>query len=479
MVSTKDYDALIVNDVEPKSMNISISEIVNKYKKGKIVIPEIQRGFVWRKEKARDLILSLIQGYPIPPIYTIKTGDKYLVIDGQQRLKTILWFMNALNDKDKQVVEKILGNPKLDVRYVYRKYNEISYNINHDKLVELFRDSNIEVFREWLEERQLEFKVIELKTTDINQASNIIIDIFVRLNKGATVISEYDIVRALNINEMKPYFEVLDKLGNNKYIREVYSSEYFRQTRSFEVMFIITDFLINGMKMIDFNYSGTQSIRKLIPKILRDRREILKSENGIRFIRELEQTLDIAINDAYKVFGDIMFLRPNIDKKYAKITFYKGTPSTLATIFELLTVYYARKYNKDLLYGRRDELRHESIITFMKVFPQHHQTYSLYGDYLRMRDSVIEMIRRLSQEPSKTYYERSPKELKIFLWEHYISQNGQYPQCPYCKRPIRNINESDLAHIEPYSKTKSSDILNVVITHSDCNRYYGNKHLKI
>jgi len=270
---------------------------------------------------------------------------------------------------------------------------------------------------------------------------------------------------------MKPYFDLLNKLSNNQHLRKMFSSEYFYQTRSFEITFIITDFLINGNMVFDHKYSVTNPMKNILPAILRDRREVINSIDGLTFIKNLEQTLETAINDVYRVFGDIMFIRPNIDKKYAKITFYKGAPSLLASVFELLTVYYARKYNKDLIYHRKNELRHEAIITFLKLFPQNTQTYSQYGNFLRMKKAIIDMVKRLLVSKSSTYYDRSPKELKEFLWELYISKNGKKPICPYCGREITNIDESHLSHIEPFSITKNSDILNIVIAHKECNEY--------
>ena len=56
--------------------------------------PEFQREFVWSKDFKGDLILSLLKGYPIGNI-TLWENDKgnYEIVDGQQRIKTIFWFI--------------------------------------------------------------------------------------------------------------------------------------------------------------------------------------------------------------------------------------------------------------------------------------------------------------------------------------------------------------------------------------------------
>lgn len=60
----------------------------------------VQRGFVWDKKRQTLLIDSMLRGYPIPPMYTIKVGTNangtgiYDCLDGKQRCTTIAQFLN-------------------------------------------------------------------------------------------------------------------------------------------------------------------------------------------------------------------------------------------------------------------------------------------------------------------------------------------------------------------------------------------------
>lgn len=61
------------------------------------VDPDIQRGKVWTLKDKSDLIVSMIEEYPIPPFYLENYGEdlsKYEIIDGQQRNDGIVEFMN-------------------------------------------------------------------------------------------------------------------------------------------------------------------------------------------------------------------------------------------------------------------------------------------------------------------------------------------------------------------------------------------------
>jgi uncharacterized protein with ParB-like and HNH nuclease domain len=80
--------------------NISIKNILSLVEQDRIAIPEIQRPFVWKKSKIRDLIDSLYRGYPVGYIITwesdsaiLKGGGKSygkaILIDGQQRITAL------------------------------------------------------------------------------------------------------------------------------------------------------------------------------------------------------------------------------------------------------------------------------------------------------------------------------------------------------------------------------------------------------
>ena len=82
----------------------SVQDLVNQIKRREIVLPEMQRRYVWKSSQVRDLIDSLYRGYPSGAILLWETpGDvqlqsfaveqdgspissQQLLLDGQQRL---------------------------------------------------------------------------------------------------------------------------------------------------------------------------------------------------------------------------------------------------------------------------------------------------------------------------------------------------------------------------------------------------------
>jgi len=104
----------------------NIYTLLGWVKSGEIAIPEIQRPFVWKPVKVRDLLDSLYRGYPIGYLITwhtpnlrLKDGTlstgKRILIDGQQRvtaLMTALLGREVLNKDYESERIRIAFNPQ-------------------------------------------------------------------------------------------------------------------------------------------------------------------------------------------------------------------------------------------------------------------------------------------------------------------------------------------------------------------------------
>ena len=121
----------------------AIRELIDQYASETIMLPEMQRGYVWRKTQARDLLDSIYKGYPSGSILlweidenyetrdsSIKIEEKskqavrYLLLDGQQRLTSL--------------VSMIEGNPvKVKVGNQIRDEPiDVFFNMNHPEVYE-------------------------------------------------------------------------------------------------------------------------------------------------------------------------------------------------------------------------------------------------------------------------------------------------------------------------------------------------------
>ena len=69
----------------------------HKWKDGEIEVPAFQRNFVWKQPQASRLIESFLVGLPVPAVflYDQRPARKYLVIDGQQRLRSVFQYFDG------------------------------------------------------------------------------------------------------------------------------------------------------------------------------------------------------------------------------------------------------------------------------------------------------------------------------------------------------------------------------------------------
>jgi hypothetical protein len=86
--------------VRTDAYQMSVGEIVSMYENEEIIVdPEFQRLFRWNIGQKSKLIESLLLGIPLPSIFVFEKDDgKWELIDGLQRISTILEFMGRLRN---------------------------------------------------------------------------------------------------------------------------------------------------------------------------------------------------------------------------------------------------------------------------------------------------------------------------------------------------------------------------------------------
>ncbi|EMV0255521.1 DUF262 domain-containing protein [Vibrio cholerae] len=87
--------------------DMSLGEIVNLYRENELKInPDFQRLFRWDVTRKTRFIESILLGIPIPPIFVFQDKDgNWELIDGLQRLSTILEFTGVLKDSEGKRIE--------------------------------------------------------------------------------------------------------------------------------------------------------------------------------------------------------------------------------------------------------------------------------------------------------------------------------------------------------------------------------------
>lgn len=111
-------------DITATPNDFNVITLHNFVESGAVRIPGFQRNFVWDLSRASKLIESLILGLPVPQLFLYEQArNRFLVIDGQQRLMSIYYFIKKRFPKKEKRVE---------LRAVFDKEGKIPDEILHD-----------------------------------------------------------------------------------------------------------------------------------------------------------------------------------------------------------------------------------------------------------------------------------------------------------------------------------------------------------
>lgn len=119
----------------PQTYNISsygadfdVEGLVKRMERGDVFIPPFQRDYVWNLSDASRFVESLLLGLPVPGIFLAKDPDsnKSLVIDGQQRLKTLQFFFDGyFNPKPDQKTRRIFKLLNVQPQFEGKTYEDL------------------------------------------------------------------------------------------------------------------------------------------------------------------------------------------------------------------------------------------------------------------------------------------------------------------------------------------------------------------
>ena len=129
--NTVEEPPIVQYDITSYGADYTVDGLVRRMNKGDIFIPDFQREYVWNQKEASKLIESLLLGLPIPGIFLAKEGEsnKLLVIDGQQRLKSLQFFVNGyFNPKDGKKTKRIFRLLKVQNKFENLAYESLDEN---------------------------------------------------------------------------------------------------------------------------------------------------------------------------------------------------------------------------------------------------------------------------------------------------------------------------------------------------------------
>ena len=265
---------------KPLPETLTIEDIISDMKKSRFLIrPNYQRSEVKNIQKASYLMESILLGINIPPLFIYKREDKIKeVVDGQQRLLTILGF---------------LGKTYIDERGEAVCTDKDKFRLSKLKILSELNGKTIETVGDKFEEKILEFPmdIIEIEAEQNPDFSQI--DLFLRLNTKPYPIKE-------NTFEMWNAYIDKDIVIKVKEIATQYEKRVFkaRDTR------MKLEELITSLGYLDYrmNQPHTEIINLLNIYKRNDRMcaRIMSKDNVTKTLSELSNTNPEAFLKALK-----------------------------------------------------------------------------------------------------------------------------------------------------------------------------------
>ena len=190
----EDYDSAPPDyQITTYPADFTLQVLHEKWKAGDIIVPNFQRGFVWNQVQASKLIESFLVGLPIPAIflYRERNSEKYLVIDGQQRLMSTFYYLGGK-----------FGSEENSKTFNLKGLNEAS----------AFHEKGFDGLREG-EQRRLKDAVLRafiVQQLDPNDDTSMY-HIFERLNTGGTFLANQEIRNCIYHGKFVEFLEDLNK----------------------------------------------------------------------------------------------------------------------------------------------------------------------------------------------------------------------------------------------------------------------------
>ena len=316
-VDNEDMDKIIDNekfhfDIDYWSYNITYDQLGRLFESGKILIPNMQRGFVWDDIQASRLIESILMGLPLPSLFLIKNIEEgnYMVVDGLQRITSIHSFRynKKLPNRDPKVAGFVLKGVHKEI--TNKTYQELSEEGKTDK----FDMGTINV---------IEFKQ---NKPDKEEA---MYTLFERLNGGGTNLTPQQIRNSIyygTFNDLlNGHAEILNKYFSQKAILNLMPSEALLRIISIH-QYIIK----NYSDILENNYEGISELTSSIAykKIYNDTSnnyhleyKLLERKTDTNKLEEYKEELEKYffkiteyIKSCEKIFNDNVFARFDNEK---------------------------------------------------------------------------------------------------------------------------------------------------------------------
>lgn len=225
MIESENEDDGVIKeyDITSTPNDFNISTLFNLINNGIIKMPPFQRNYVWDIKRASKLIESVILGLPIPQVFLYEKGkNNFFVIDGQQRLLSIYFFIKQRfpNLKGKEILRDFLaGDEQINEKFINEEsfFDDFSLNLSSPvaPTINPLNGLKYETLGDY--KRTFEYlrtiRSVVIKQNEEDEQDSAIYEIFNRLNTGGQNLTAQEIRMSLFYSK---FYEMLLRINKNE-----------------------------------------------------------------------------------------------------------------------------------------------------------------------------------------------------------------------------------------------------------------------
>lgn len=455
---------------KPEPSRNSIDDIARVMDRNMFLVrPSYQRAEVINISKASSIIESILLDISLPPIFIYKRKDGVSeVIDGQQRLLTILGFIGKkyMDESGHQCTSKNSGFALKGLK-ILKHLNNKTYN-------------DLKNIDPSLQDKILDF---ELFVVEIQESLNPVfnpVDLFVRLNNKPYPIRENsfemwnswvdrDIIETIrkNLDKHREWFYIKlvksrndrDRMENEELYTSLAYLEYQRLKSKDADKYL---YIYNRNDGINVRMGSSHDITRLLQSVFEDeeiKNNFLKSIKNVEsFVKKvkiilLDRDVEGGKEKLDKFFGDELNL---LFKAQRQARSFRRTKQDFYLLWYLLN-----PLNIEMVKFHRLDIKQD-----------------LQNIFYDLRNTSESFTKDLFLSKVQVFHEKyaiNTRQTKLSEAEKLEKLRGQDNRCAISGAPLFIGDDIDVDHNTPLSIGGVDCIENLQITHSDSNRKKGSK----
>lgn len=195
--------------VNTDTVQITLGEVANMYASAELnILPEFQRLFRWSDDRKSNFIESILIGIPIPPAFVYENDNgTWELIDGLQRISTILEFMGVLKDPDTSEVKR---SKLIRTKYL-PSLESVVWEANAEG--ERALDKSLQLF---FRRHRFDFQILKHPSDPKTKY-----DLFQRLNRGGAYANEQEVRTCSMVMTNRAFVQKLKHFSTREDFRKI------------------------------------------------------------------------------------------------------------------------------------------------------------------------------------------------------------------------------------------------------------------